>query len=104
MCDFFLLLYLYTRITNCAVTEDGSHFGKSLCILEEDDIAFVFNKLQKKHQYRSKKNSENAIPCTLYIPDILRSIHREHHPKVSQAQPIFSSKLHLPPICVKRGI
>ena len=49
MCDFFLLLYLYTRITNCAVTEDGSHFGKSLGILKEDDIPFVFNKLQKRH-------------------------------------------------------
>ena len=38
----------YTGVADCGATEDGSHFSKSLGILEEDNIAFIFNKLQKR--------------------------------------------------------
>ena len=46
-CDLFLLLYLYTGIAHGTFSENGSHFGKPVGILIEDDIAFIFNKLQK---------------------------------------------------------
>jgi hypothetical protein len=43
-----LLVYLYTGVANSTVGKYGSHFGKTVGILEEDNVAFIFNELQER--------------------------------------------------------